>query len=77
VEHLTLSYVLDLLNIPRDTFPGGTIVPGATSANVLGLALGREAGTKSIKGEAWSVAEQGPGGVEVDVFCAGSASLSC
>jgi glutamate/tyrosine decarboxylase-like PLP-dependent enzyme len=72
VEHLALSYVLDLLAVPQEVFPARTLVPGATSANVLGLALGREAGIRSIKGKAWSVAELGSGGVDVDIFCAGS-----
>jgi glutamate/tyrosine decarboxylase-like PLP-dependent enzyme len=71
VEQLTARYVLDLLNIPRETFPAMTVVPGATSANVLGLALGREEAVKYVKGPSWSVANRGTGGVEVDVYCAG------
>jgi hypothetical protein len=37
VEQRTLEMVLDLLDIPRDTFHGRTITTGATSSNILGL----------------------------------------
>ena len=35
--------VLDLLDIPSDTYPARTITTGATASNILGLALAREA----------------------------------
>lgn len=37
VEARTLELVLDLLDIPRDTFQGRTITTGATASNILGL----------------------------------------
>lgn len=39
IESRTLEMVLDLINIPRDTFKGRTITTGATSANILGLGM--------------------------------------
>lgn len=37
VEARTLEMVLDLLEIPRETYAGRTITTGATASNVLGL----------------------------------------
>ncbi|KLT38890.1 PLP-dependent transferase [Cutaneotrichosporon oleaginosum] len=43
VEARTLEMVLDLLEIPRETYAGRTITTGATASNILGLACAREA----------------------------------
>lgn len=72
VEKLALDLVLDLLDIPNDTFPGRTVTTGATASNVMGLALAREHTVARIHGPAYSVAEEGFGGVLVDIFCAGA-----
>jgi hypothetical protein len=37
IEARTLELVLDLIEIPRDTFQGRTITTGATGSNVLGM----------------------------------------
>lgn len=64
--------MLDLLKIPRNQFEGRTLTTGATSANLLGLAVGREETIRRVKGKgSWSVAQDGCGGVEVDIFSAG------
>ena len=90
VDNLALGLVLDLLRLPRDRFEGQTFTTGATyvraangladrrsGSNILGLAVGREWAIKQRRGEDWSVAADGFGGVEVDVFTAGGhASLS-
>lgn len=93
-----MDLVLDLLSIPRSTYPSKTITTGATSSNILGLALGRQAVISRIKSAsssssfntspsssthhsssdqknretAHSVAEDGFGGIEIDIFCAGA-----
>lgn len=51
--------VLDLLGIPRDSYPARTFTTGATASNVLGLALGREALVQRLS-PGHSVAEDGP-----------------
>ncbi|GMK55080.1 hypothetical protein CspeluHIS016_0201360 [Cutaneotrichosporon spelunceum] len=43
VEARALEMVLDLLEIPRDTYAGRTVTTGATASNILGLACAREA----------------------------------
>ncbi|BEI81716.1 hypothetical protein CcaverHIS002_0208760 [Cutaneotrichosporon cavernicola] len=43
VEARALEMVLDLLEIPRETYAGRTVTTGATASNVLGLACAREA----------------------------------
>lgn len=72
VESLALDLVLDLLDIPVATFGGRTVTTGATASNVIGLALGREFAVGRVKGQDWSVAEDGLGGVDIDVLCAGA-----
>lgn len=42
VEAKALEMVLDLLNIPRESFAGRTITTGATGSNVLGMACARD-----------------------------------
>lgn len=37
VEARTLEMVLDLLDIPRETYKGRTVTTGATASNILGL----------------------------------------
>jgi len=74
---LALDLVLDLLLIPRSTYSGKTITTGATSSNILGLALGRQAVISRIKSGnnseiEYSVAEDGFGGIEIDILCAGA-----
>lgn len=73
IESLTLNYLLDLLSLPKDAFQQNTVTTGATASNLLGLALGRNYAISSVKGRQgisdWSVAEDGLGGVDVDVFC--------
>lgn len=91
VDNLALGLVLDLLRLPRDRFEGRTFTTGATcvqrptkprlidrsGSNILGLAVGREYAVKQRRGDDWSVAADGFGGVEIDVFTAGGhASLS-
>jgi hypothetical protein len=80
-----------LLSIPRSTYPSKTTTTGATSSNILGLALGRQAVISRIKSSssfssdpsslssnqknidtAYSVAEDGFGGIAVDILCAGA-----
>lgn len=92
IESLALDLVLDLLSIPRSTYPSKTITTGATASNILGLALGRQAVISRIKSATcsssshqesslsttkdrdvhYSVAEDGFGGVEIDILCAGA-----
>ncbi|GFZ49126.1 hypothetical protein JCM24511_06876 [Saitozyma sp. JCM 24511] len=62
VEQRTLEMVLDLLDIPRDTFHGRTITTGATSSNILGLACARDhlyASSPHLP-EGYSYAQDGP-----------------
>ncbi|GAA6043288.1 hypothetical protein JCM8097_003036 [Rhodosporidiobolus ruineniae] len=74
LEQLALSYLLSLLSLPTSTFTHNTLTTGATASNLLGLSLGREWAVSRIqrlKGDDfadWSVAEDGTGGVETDVF---------
>ncbi|GAA5847612.1 hypothetical protein JCM9279_005324 [Rhodotorula babjevae] len=74
LEALTLSYLLDLLDLPSSTFTQNTLTTGATASNLLGVCTGRDwvvARVKHAQGERrWSVPEDGMGGVEVDVFVA-------
>ncbi|WWD22041.1 hypothetical protein CI109_106529 [Kwoniella shandongensis] len=42
VEQRALEMVLDLIDIPRNTFMGRTITTGATGSNILGLACARD-----------------------------------
>lgn len=72
IESLALDLVLDLLSIPTSHFKGRTISTGATTSNILGLALGRQFCISSIKGSSYSVAENGFGGVEIEVLSAGA-----
>jgi len=37
IEARTLELILDLLDIPRETFEGRTITTGATASNILGM----------------------------------------
>lgn len=64
--------LLSLLSLPPSRFTSNTFTTGATASNVLGLSLGREHTIASVyrrQGKPdWSVAEDGFGGVEVDVF---------
>ncbi|GAA5988282.1 hypothetical protein JCM11641_006649 [Rhodosporidiobolus odoratus] len=73
LEGLALSYLLSLLSLPFN-FSQNTFTTGATASNILGLALGRDWTIATVKHhqgvEAWSVSEDGFGGVEVDVFIA-------
>lgn len=72
VEARALDLVLELLNIPPSHFQGRTITTGATASNVLGMALGRQFAIATVKGPAYSVAEEGFGGVTVEVLAAGA-----
>lgn len=72
VESVALDLVSDLLGFERGHFAGRTVTTGATASNVLGLALGRQFVVSQIKGLDWSVAEDGFGGVEVDIFVTGA-----
>lgn len=51
--------VLDLLDIPRSTYPARTITTGATASNILGLSLAREALVSRLS-PGHSTAEDGP-----------------
>lgn len=59
IEASAAKMVLDLLNIPRETYPAHTITTGATASNVLGLALAREALVQRLA-PGHSIAEDGP-----------------
>lgn len=63
VEARALDLLLDLLDLDRETWSGGTFTTGATASNVLGLALGREfvlrKATEKQGGEVKSVGEHG------------------
>ena len=59
---------MDLVSIPPSRFSGRTITTGATSSNILGLALGRQFVISHILGRPYSVAEDGFGGVEIDIL---------
>jgi glutamate/tyrosine decarboxylase-like PLP-dependent enzyme len=72
IESLALDLVLDLLSIPTSHFKGRTISTGATTSNILGLALGRQFCISQIKGTNYSVAESGFGGVEIEVLSVGA-----
>ncbi|GAA5844534.1 hypothetical protein JCM5353_001301 [Sporobolomyces roseus] len=73
IESLTLDYLLDLLSLPKNAFSQNTLTTGATSSNLLGLALGRNYAISTVKSRQgifdWSVTEDGLGGVDVDIFC--------
>ncbi|KAJ3118197.1 hypothetical protein HDU96_003237 [Phlyctochytrium bullatum] len=76
LENRTLEFVLDLLGLDRATFPGRTLTTGATASNVLGLACGREFAVRAVKGEGYSVADEGLAGCQVRLFHAdGHASV--
>lgn len=72
LSHLTLQYLLSLLSLPPSRFTHNSFTTGATASNILGLALARDHVVSAVKRsqglEAWSVPEDGMGGVEVDVF---------
>ncbi|ORY66809.1 pyridoxal phosphate-dependent transferase [Leucosporidium creatinivorum] len=71
---LTMRHLLSLLRLPPSLFTQNTLTTGATSSNILGLSLGRDAVISRLKASqgvtGWSVPEDGFGGVEVDVLCA-------
>jgi glutamate/tyrosine decarboxylase-like PLP-dependent enzyme len=75
LEHLTLKYVLELLHLSPDDFKGRAITSGATSANILGLSLGREYVVRRIKAaqgvKDYSVADSGCD-VPIRVYSAGA-----
>lgn len=73
IESLALDLVLDLLSIPTSHFRGRTISTGATTSNILGLALGRQSVISSIKGDPnYSVSENGFGGIEIEILSVGA-----
>lgn len=81
LEAQTLTFLLDLLSLPRDQFTSNTFTTGATASNLLGLSLARDHAISSIQarrgrlgatGGPWQVNEDGAGGVEVEVFVAGA-----
>lgn len=72
VEDKALQQICDLFGLDSDDFPSRTLTTGATASNILGLSLGREHALKRIKGPHWSVAEDGFGGVDIDVLSAGA-----
>ena len=72
IEQVAADLVLDLLGIAPSHFPGRSITTGATASNVLGLALGRQFAISRILGEKYDVAEDGFGGVDIDIFAAGA-----
>ncbi|KAL8287638.1 hypothetical protein RQP46_003496 [Phenoliferia psychrophenolica] len=82
LERKALDMLLSLLSLPPKLFTANTFTTGATASNLLGLVLGREhsiarvqrhRGVASPSGlSEWSVAEDGFGGIDVDVFHAGA-----
>lgn len=76
IEHQALLMLLELLSLSPTRFSSNTFTTGATASNLLGLTLGREYTVSKVKERngftAWSVSENGFGGIEVDVFCAGA-----
>ncbi|KAM0750745.1 PLP-dependent transferase [Meredithblackwellia eburnea MCA 4105] len=82
IEQLSLNMILSMLSLPLDRFTSNTVTTGATASNLLGLIVGREhvvaqvqkrRGIPSPSGlPEWSVGEDGFGGVDVSVFCAGA-----
>ena len=72
IEQIAADLVLDLLGIAPSHFPGRSITTGATASNVLGLALGRQFAISRVLGEKYDVAEDGFGGVDIDIFAAGA-----
>ncbi|KAJ3219983.1 hypothetical protein HDU67_007716 [Dinochytrium kinnereticum] len=68
LESRTLEYILDLLSLPRHAFTGRTFTTGATASNILGLSCGRDYVMKKIRGEDFSVADEGLAGCKVMVF---------
>ncbi|KAK4701092.1 hypothetical protein P7C70_g5144, partial [Phenoliferia sp. Uapishka_3] len=78
IEKQALDMLLSLLSLPKSRFTSNTLTTGATASNLLGLVAGREAtiarvqkhrGVASPSGLAnWSVAEDGFGGIDVDIF---------
>ncbi|KAF9517184.1 hypothetical protein BS47DRAFT_1389988 [Hydnum rufescens UP504] len=69
VEHRTLELLLDLLKLPRESFPGRTITTGATASNVLGLACGRDFAIRhAIQDPEYSAAEHGLSRADVKVL---------
>ncbi|QRV92139.1 Pyridoxal-dependent decarboxylase conserved domain [Ceratobasidium sp. AG-Ba] len=70
LEDRTLEMVLDLLDLPRDRFTVRTLTSGATASNVLGLACGRDFAVRTALSDPnYSVAEDGFGGITVQVLC--------
>ncbi|KAF8490899.1 pyridoxal phosphate-dependent transferase [Gautieria morchelliformis] len=69
IESRALEFVLDLFRLPRDKFPARTLTTGATAANILGLALGRDYAVRhALASSTHSVSEDGFGGVTVKVY---------
>lgn len=60
LEHKTLLLILDLFNIPRETFAVGSLTTGATGSNVLGLACGRDAAIQhALSNSSYSTGDDG------------------
>lgn len=70
LEHRTLDMVLDLLSIPRKTFPGRSLTTGATASNILGLACARDfVIRKALNDPNYSVSQDGfPPSVQIKVL---------
>ncbi|KAI8616887.1 pyridoxal phosphate-dependent transferase [Chytriomyces sp. MP71] len=69
LEVLALDMVADLIGFDaRSVFTGKTITTGATSANVLGLCVGREYVGRRLYGPKFSVADEGVANVKVAVL---------
>lgn len=70
--------VVTLLGLPVDSFNANAFTTGATASNILALSIGREhtiSRVQRLRGILdWSVGNDGFGGVEVEVFCAGAHS---
>jgi len=72
LEHLALKSVLELLNMDESQFPGRTLTTGATSANLLGLAVARQQLCSWVHStEIYSAADNGCD-ITIKVFSAGA-----
>ncbi|KAF8321976.1 pyridoxal phosphate-dependent transferase [Cantharellus anzutake] len=69
VEARCLEMLLDLLELPKEAFPGRTITTGATASNIIGLACGREYAMKHAMGDpSYSAAEDGLGSAIITIL---------
>jgi glutamate/tyrosine decarboxylase-like PLP-dependent enzyme len=70
--------VVSLLGLPVQSFTANAFTTGATASNILALSIGREHTISRVQRARgafdWSVSDNGFGGVEIEVFCAGAHS---